>query len=335
MTAQSQILKGGNIMNKHQLADNLAASAALVLTGKKKYFSVNTDCPPLKDCIAGTEVRASHLRHIPPDEWGRREIAARTPFGPTDGAFSVEKWIGPEKPTIIYHHGNNERPFDYRKSAKNTFNSIFAPASSACRDGDQLQANLINLRAPFHNGTLAEYSSAMQDVKNFVSMISTSVVLIQELLEALRHYHMGPVLVAGISLGGWITNVHRAYFNTAHSYIPIFAGAALAETFLTSAYRKLTGEPALADPERLRRTLNFEDDFQKVTDTNVFPLLATFDQYIDFERQKQSYSTVEPAVLGNGHITGTLNTGALKNHIAEQLQNCLQKGSDHLSLNPV
>ena len=322
-------------MNKHQLADNLAASAALVLTGKKKYFSVNTDCPPLKECIVGTEVRASHLKHIPPDKWGHQEIAARTPFGPTDAAFCVEKWLSSEKPTIIYHHGNNERPFDYRKSAKNTFNSIFNPASPVSGDGDQLQANLINLRAPFHNGTLSEYTTAMQDVKNFVSMISTSVVLIQDLIESLRHYHMGPILVAGISLGGWITNVHRTYFNTAHSYIPIFAGAALAETFLTSAYRKLTGETALGDPERLRRAFNFEDDFQKVTDTNVFPLLAQFDQYIDFDRQKQSYGAVEPTVLETGHITGMLKTDALQNHITEQLQNCLQKGSDHLSLNPV
>ena len=45
--------------------------------------------------------------------------------GDLDPAFRVEKWFGADYPSVIYHHGNNERPFDYRKRAKNSFMNIF------------------------------------------------------------------------------------------------------------------------------------------------------------------------------------------------------------------
>ena len=52
---------------------------------------------------------------------GTFEVRAVTPAGILDPAFKVEKWLGTGHPTIIYHHGNNERPFDYGKAAKTPF----------------------------------------------------------------------------------------------------------------------------------------------------------------------------------------------------------------------
>ena len=83
-------------------------------------------------------------------------------------------------------------------------------------------------------------------------------------------------VVSGISLGGWITNLHRACYDTADEYRPIFAGAALDRLFVDSAYRKLTGKDALEHPDRLTDCLNFEDAFLRRSNQKVHALMRKY-----------------------------------------------------------
>jgi len=128
--------------------------------------------------------------------------------------------------------------------------------------------------------------------------------------QRLRSDGSGPVIVAGISLGGWSTNLHHAAFASADASAPIFAGAALAETFLTAA-------GALAAPELVRAALNFEASFAQGDQGRVHPLLARHDQYIDLDRQSASYVGVDLHVIEAGHVTGTLDAARLRAHLLE------------------
>lgn len=294
-------------MNRHVFLDNLTATMGALAAGKQKFFSRSSNSPSFKDFFSAIDLE------IPFQEAeGIVEVQVNI-AGIPDAAYKVEKWLGRDYPTIIYHHGNNEKPFDYRRAAKNTFYNIFVKARGA------IDANLIVVRAPFHNLSIGEYQSSMTELEKFMGMISASVKLNEGLVAALRRNSRRHILTCGISLGGWVTNLHRCYFNSSDSYVPLLAGACLGELFLESSYRKLTGSQALMQPEVLRNRLNFRGDYEKVVDKNVFPLLARYDQFIVFNTQLEGYRGHEVATLEKGHVTAAVNSLALRNHVLKVL----------------
>jgi hypothetical protein len=293
-------------MNKHILFDKLTASIASATVGK--FFSESIESAGYRAFLEDITVSVSSL------EEGIHETEAKTPVGKMDPAYYVAQWKGKGYPTIIYHHGNNERPFDFSRFAKNSFKNIFMDSK------EPIDANLIAIRAPFHNASLKDYQKKIKHLSNFVGMLSVSVKLVEEIIHHLKDQGIAPVLVSGISLGGWITNLHRTYYNTADAYVPLLAGAALDHLFTDSGYRKMGGRIARENPEKIKETLNFEEDFQKVKDDNVFPLLGSYDQFIQYERQKKSYTTENIKVLESGHVTSFLLAQELRKHILSVMQ---------------
>ena len=300
-------------MNKHIFLDNLTASIGALVSGRRKFFAEDTDSMSFEELIRSIELSVPEFN----SEGTFKVIAKSRIAGELDPAFRVEKWLGSDHPSIIYHHGNNERPFDYRKIAKNSFRDIFVKAR------DKFDANLIAIRAPFHNGSLKEYQQKLLQLTNFMAMISASVKLNEAIIQKLREISDGPVITCGISLGGWAVNLHRSYYNSSTAYVPLLSGAYLGELFLKSKYRKLVSKLVFQQPERIRQLLNFQEDFKDVMATNVYPLLAIHDQYIEYDVQKKSYEGYPVRTIENGHITGSLNTLALRDHILEVLQNSL------------
>ena len=63
--------------------------------------------------------------------------------------------------------------------------------------------------------------------------------------------------------------------------------------------------------------MNFDDDFAKVDNCNVFPLLGRYDQIIKFERQKQCYDENLITVLEKEHITASLTYEKVLAHRSE------------------
>jgi hypothetical protein len=298
------------MINQHIIFDDLTANIGSLISGRKKFFAGSTDSQSFREQIRLIELNVPEI-----NSEGTFEIRATAPAGDLDPAFRIEKWLGNDYPSIIYHHGNNERPFDYRKRAKNSFMNIFVKAR------DKFEANLIAVRAPFHNGTLKEYQEKMLSMGNFISMISASVKLNEYIISSLRMKSNAPIITCGISLGGWVTNLHRSYYNSSTAYVPFLAGAYLGELFLKSKYRKLASEKALQDPDKLRQLLNFNDDFSRVTSRNVYPLLAIHDRFIEYDIQKNSYEGHSVETIEAGHVTGSLNTLALRDHILKVLMN--------------
>lgn len=289
-------------MNKHNFADQLTAYIGSLIAGKKKFFSRCIDSEPFEELVNSVKVDIPEISGE-----GTFELEANTSDGPVDVAFRIEKWMGTEYPTLIYHHGNNERPFDYKKGAKNTFLNIFV------KDREAFNINLIVVRAPYHDCSLKEYQENMTELKKFMNMIATSVKVNEALIRALPEAQ--PLLTCGISLGGWVTNLHRSIYNTSDIYIPLLAGSFLGELFLRSSYKKLTGSNALLHPEQIRKLLNFDNAFSKVTSLNVYPLLAKYDRFIEYDIQQKSYEGIALRTIEAGHVTAAVNAGELRAHV--------------------
>ncbi len=162
---------------------------------------------------------------------------------------------------------------------------------------------------------MRQYLEKIGYLSEFTAMLSASVKLVEQLVEILRSKGTGEVVVSGLSLGGWVTNLHRSYFNSADTYVPMFAGAALDELFLSSYYRKLASPLVRANPEEITRILNFEEQFRSCHKCNVHPLLARYDQIIEYERQRRCYGSTPINIIDKGHITGALASDLLVKHV--------------------
>lgn len=291
-------------MNKHILVDNITASLGGLIARRKKFFANSVQSASFEKQVANIIVDCPVF-----NEKGTYELKAKTFAGELDCAFMVVRWLGNDFPTIIYHHGNNERPFVFKKSAKNSFYNIFINAK------DRIDANLIVVRAPFHNGSLKQYQNNMVNLSNFTAMIATSVKLNEEIIEKVRRISSKPIITTGISLGGWVTNLHRAIYNSSDAYVPFMAGAFLGELFLKSKYRKMVSKNALNNPDKIRRILNFHDIFEKRRNHNVSPLLAKYDQFVEYDVQEKSYQGYPLKAIECGHITGAISSRVLREHI--------------------
>lgn len=300
--------KKSKAMNKHVFFDNLTASVGAMVAGKKKFFANSLQSLTFEEQVEAVELEFPKIAGE-----GVYEVRARTKAGDLDPAFCVAQWKGPDFPTIIYNHGNNERPFEFKKSAKNTFYNIFINTK------DTIEANLIVVRAPFHNSSLKQYQNTMVDLGNFTAMIATSVKLNEELVKEIRKNSAAPVIISGISLGGWVTNIHRAIYNTSTAYAPLMAGTYLGELFIKSKYRKMASDIALHNPQEIRRVLNFDDVFNRRDTQNLFPLLSKYDQFIEYDIQKDSYNGYPLKTIECGHVTGAINSSELRNHILSVL----------------
>jgi len=294
-------------MNKHILFDKLTVAIASTALGKNRFFSESIESPGYQEYLEDITLS------VPSLEEGIHEAEAKTSNETLDTAYYVAQWKGWDYPTIIYHHGNNERPFDFSRLAKNSFKNIFMDPS------EPIDANLIAIRAAFHHSTLKAYQKKITHLSNFMAMLAASTQLTEALVDELRKKTDSQVIVSGISLGGWATNLHRTFYNTADAYVPLLAGAALDHLFTDSPYRKMGGQLARNNPQQIKNTLNFENAFRKVSDDNVFPLLGRYDQYIQYTRQKEAYRQDRINILNTGHVTSFLAGKNLRAHILNQL----------------
>ncbi len=293
-------------MNWHILMDSVPVALASYFFLNSKLYRESLDSLPYDQLLASIELEWPQI-----DVEGTYELTARTPAGRLDPAFRLVRWQGKDYPTVIYHHGNNERPFNRKLLTKNSFQDIFLSGKAP------FPANLILVRAPFHR-SFRLYLKHMGHLSTFSTLMAVSVKVVEKLTGYAAPRSTG-VAVSGISLGGWITNLHRAYFNSADIYIPLLAGTAPGDVFTRSVYRKLTDKKAGDNPEAVEKTLDFEGRFAAVEDNNVFPLLARYDQLIRFEKQKASYGNIPVAVIDKGHVTGSMAATELRRHILKHL----------------
>jgi hypothetical protein len=295
-------------VNHHALLDTVTIVVGSRLVGGHTFFADSVESPPIGDVVAESEATLDRI-----DRGGVRKIPVSTPVGDLTFGYQVWQWIGPDAPTIVYHHGNNEDPFDTGRFATHTFGTIFHG------HGDAVPANVVAVRAPYHTLSTREFARRMGDLANFTSMLGGSVAGVDALIRKIDRAWGSRVVVAGFSLGGWVTNLHRAYHGTAGAYAPMFAGAALDDLFVGSAYRRMAGAVAREAPDTMRKVLNFEDAVADAPESSVRGLLGRYDRIVRLEPQRRCYDDDELAIAPKGHVTGSLAGDRLRRHVVDAI----------------
>ena len=287
-------------MSVHGIIDTLAVS--LGARFMPKYFRDGAESKSVADTLAEVRLELPKM-----NEEGDYDLVASTPVGDLNAGVRMAQWVGGDAPTVIYHHGASEIPYDFG------FKGIFPLHKTT------IPANFFLVRALFHR-SMKEFQAGIRTLANVTAMLAVSVCLIEHLVRFCRARDVTQVLIAGSSLGGFITNLHHIHFNSADVYTPLLAGLAMDDAYLVSVYRKaVDGHVREHFAERITEVLNFEDDFSRRDHGNVFPLLARYDRLVRFERQRESYGECPVSIIQKGHTTGALAYGQLRRHILEHL----------------
>ena len=282
--------------------DRAGIAIGALTTKKYRYFSDNIDSPRVSEIMESLDMQLPEITgegYYPfRINWEEKKL---------EGAFFVEQWLSDNHPVILYHHGAAEGSYDF------SFKRILASRKQ------EIRGNLIAIQAPF-NKSNKEFLESIRDIANYTSMMAASVMIMDGLIEQLRHRGCPKILVTGLSLGGFVTNLHFAYRNTADEYRPIFAGGKMSDAFLYSAYSRITAPYAKDHPKELEEILDFEKDMKREDQNKLYPMLGKQDQIVRFEVQKNSYPAAEIRVVPYGHATGSLRFGMLREYILEGLK---------------
>lgn len=303
-------------MNVHALADRLVAAAGGIYGDKMKFFREGCESPHVSTIIRNLEIEfTSPTEAQLPNDVGREHgaragedywVPVRYGEIEANARYRLLYWAGPAARSIIYHHGSGETKYAAR-----------IRKIAAAMDGAEY-VNIIAVSVPF-NSSMKEYLYGVGRLARFAFMLASSVRLTEELVGYLQSLGAERIACAGMSLGGWVTNLHHSYYNSCSEYLPIFAGTAPGHLFSETIYSKLLAK-AVRSPENLRRiseALNFEQDFAQQSNENVYPCMARYDQFIHFDHQTGIYRPQQIRILERGHVTGAAASSELARHLAQ------------------
>lgn len=287
-------------MSIYKHLDNLSMSLGSTFI-KQRYFSESVESRKIKEWFDVIQLDVPTIHGE-----GYYLVKAHYDGITNEAAFRIEQWKGDQYPTIIYHHGAAEGSYDF------SFNRILK------RDKNDIDANLIAIQALF-NHNLKDFMNSIPNLSNYSVMLATSAMIVEGLTDQIKKLSNSQVIVTGTSLGGFVTNLHFTYFNTADQYKPMLSGARMGDVFIDSAYSKVTSMNGKNNPDKLRSTLNFQDDLKQRENGNLHLLMAKHDQLVKYDIQSQDFESEQIRTIPYGHASGATKFKLLRQHILKDL----------------
>jgi len=272
-------------------------------------FRRGTASAPLGDHLAAVELRMPRLA-----EAGGYNLTARTMVGEVQAGFRWRPALDASRPVLIYHHGLGEIPTDH------TFRGIF-------RRSTPVDAHLVAIKAAFHRSHI-DCCRGLASLDRFMAMCAVSVALIEAVRQALTERGARGSVVAGISLGGFLTLLHHLTYGTASRYAPQMAGPDFSHAVLSTPCRGVLARQALALPEHLRACLDFRQSFRAGDAQRVLPLLGRHDLWMPYAYHQAEYAakSLPVATIDRGHMTGSWAFAGLRAHLLSVL--CALPGAE-------
>jgi hypothetical protein len=258
---------------------------------------------PLQDHLAAVGLR------MPPLVADRLcSVTARTLVGEVQAGFRWRPASDAARPVLIYHHGLGEIPSDH------TFRGIFPRRM-------RVDAHLVAIRAAFHRSHI-DCARGLARLDRFMAMCAVSVALIETVRLALAERGAQGSVIAGISLGGFLTLLHHLTYGTASRYAPQMAGPDMSHALLSTPCRGVLAPQALARPEHLRTCLDFRQPFRASDARRVLPLLGRHDLWMPYAYHQPEYAakSLPVATIDRGHMTGSWAFAALRAHLLSVLR---------------
>ena len=291
-------------MIKHILGDRLFLTLIGVLG--KPFFSRSVETATFGEHLDAISLAVPIL----PDVGKFTPISIMGLAGPMEAGLKLISRGGPEAPVVIYHQGGGEIPFD------RTVSAAFPPAMAA-------DLTVIAIKTPFQTDQ-KELQERFQDFNNYVAMIASVVALSEALIQMPELSRASCKIVAGYSLGGFVSGRHHLHYNSADAYVPFVSGTAHAEIFLTTVKAAAL---ARKRPEVLRTRLNYTEAWARHDNSNVYPVLGLYDQLNRLSVQGPSYGDMPYELWNGGHLHGAKHPHLIREKILSVISDIRSGGA--------
>lgn len=279
-------------MNRHVIGDRLFLT--LIGVFGKPFFSESVETAPFSDHLAAISM------DLPGLEWDGSFVPVPMEglAGPMEAGLRVICRGAPGAPVVIYHQGGGEIPFDRTVRA-------------AYPQDESHDVTVIAVKTPFQT-TQEELKARFASFDNYVAMIAGVVRLTEALIRSPQLSDAACKIVAGYSLGGFVSGRHHIHYNSADAYVPFVSGTAHAEIFFTSVKAAAL---ARKRPDILRSRLNFTEAWASADNSNVFPVLGRYDQLNRLATQAASYCGLACDLWEGGHLHGARHPHLIREKI--------------------
>ncbi len=289
---------------KRSTLDAIGAFVGSIVYRRRRLFHRSLETAPLRVAVPTT---TAEVNSLDPGRW--HDVRSEGPAGELKAGYLVHRWIGPDRPSLIYIHGSGEQPRNFNKSADNSFRRIVETRFD-------VDANLVLVMAPFHETTQGAYIDALGDLRNYVGILATTTALVDSLAKRLRAEGAPAIYGVAFSLGAWVLNLHRAFFRESiDCYVPICAGTEPHIVFVDSVYRGMVDPGARAQREYLEEVLSFRGEFTANGNDDCSPMLFRYDRLVDIASHGPSYAGMHVEVLDKGHFAGQQAIAEMRSHI--------------------
>ena len=289
---------------KRSTLDAIGALVGSIVYRRRRLFRRSLETPSLSEAVPTTTAQVGSLD---PGRW--HEVHSQGPAGEFKAGYLVHRWIGPDRPSLIYIHGSGEQPRNFSRSADNSFRRIVDT-------GFDVDANLALVMAPFHETTQGAYIDALGDLRNYVGMLATTTALVDSLAKRLRGEGASAVYGTAFSLGAWVLNLHRGFYREGiDRYVPICAGTEPHIVFVDSVYRGMVDPGAREQRDYLEEVLSFRREFTANETDDCSPMLFRYDRLVDIAVHGPSYAGMHVEVLDKGHFAGQQAIAEMRAHI--------------------
>lgn len=241
------------------------------------------------------------------DVW--QPVPVRSGLGRLTPHVRVTGRPDPSRPLVVWHHGAGEFPVD--------------SAVANVWDCGGLDLPLALVRATAHH-EFRSYANQMRRSDGAAAMLASSALA----MEAVRRAWDGPIVIAGLSLGGMVALLHARIWGRAAiadgrpiRWASYAAGPDISAVIRRSAFRRLVCERT-AQHRDFERILDLQDHpIMPEVARRIHPLLGQWDQVHRLRDQAAAFRAigVHPEVAGRGHIGLSVDGYSLSAHLKRVL----------------
>lgn len=282
-------------MNRHIMTDKMLLWVAA--KWGTPFFRESVESSTFEEHVAGIrfELPAFGREGIFP-------LALQTLAGRWPAAFKVSHWAGPQHPTLIYHQGGAEQPFD------RTVRKLYPPSRRP-------DINVIVVQTPCQ-GSVSDINRNFAHLNIYLMMVASAVEITEQLINAPELAKSPMVCVSGYSLGGFVTGRHHMHYNSADAYVPFMAGTRHGDIFFSSIN---AGKIAQENRDYVLSRLNFDHAWSQRDHPNVFPVVGRYDQLNWLSIQLPSYGSTPVEVWEGGHLYGVRRPKRMRTKIERHM----------------
>lgn len=196
-----------------------------------------------------------------------------------------------DAPALIFHHGASQTNY------MTALNYLYLR-------NQKEQLNVFSIKAAHHESKQDFLDNCVDSFLNWQLTLWGSILAVEEYVKLMKGKTCSKVIVGGSSMGGIVATMHMLLFNSVDLYLPINAYPNIGKIFLSRAYKyAIDRYQQRATNSNYSKAFALDHLLEDNMKEKTFPILAKYDEYIDYAEAIKFWQGFEVKTFGVGHMS--------------------------------